>query len=374
MPGFEIGHLIAIFFVAFLVLGPGRMVEIARGLGKFTQQAQGEWWKFSQSFQEGMKNEPDKPAEASPAPETSTATSEASAPAETSTATSETATPTTPAASDAAASSTPAPVTTTPATVSTAKQKKTKKPKPSAQSIPDHLIELRRRLITSLVAIVLLTTISYVFSDTILFVLRQPAGNLKLQALSPMDGFIIHFRVALYGGLFLSAPVWIYELLMFILPGLHEQEKRLIVPGVIATVVLFLLGNVFGYIMLSNMMTFIFAMFGTELTYLPSADPFISFVVFFLVATGIAFELPIVLLILMRLGILSHQTLRKQRKISYFIIFVFAELITPVADPIVAPTVVMIPMILLFELALFIARFITPKPAAVTATGSSSSN
>lgn len=376
MPGFEIGHLIAIFFVAFLVLGPSRMVEIARGLGKFTQQAQGEWWKFSQSFQEGMKNEPVQPAEASPAPaETSTATSETTTSAEISTATSEASAQPAPAASDAAVSSSTAPVTPTPATVSKAKQKKTKKQaKPSAQSIPDHLIELRRRLITSLVAIVLLTTISYIFSDTILYVLRQPAGNLKLQALSPMDGFIIHFRVALYGGIFLSAPVWIYELLMFILPGLHEQEKRLIVPGVIATVFLFLLGNVFGYMMLSNMMSVIFAMFGNELTYLPSADPFISFVVFFLVATGIAFELPIVLLILMRLGLLSHQTLRKQRKISYFIIFVFAELITPVADPIVAPMIVMLPMIVLFELALFAARFVMPKRAEATVAGSSSSN
>ena len=113
------------------------------------------------------------------------------------------------------------------------------------------------------------------------------------------------------------------------------------------------------------MMNVLFTMFGSELNYLPSADQYISFVIYFLVATGIAFELPVLMLILMRLGIVKPDTIRKQRKIAYFVIFVFAELITPVADPIVAPTVVMLPMIALFELALFISKFIIPKPASV---------
>jgi sec-independent protein translocase protein TatC len=85
-----------------------------------------------------------------------------------------------------------------------------------------------------------------------------------------------------------------------------------------------------------------------------------------LVSTGLAFELPIVLLVLMKMGLVSPQFLRKQRRIAYFLIFVFAELITPVSDPIIAPTVVMIPMVLLFELALFASRFVVPKPAPAT--------
>jgi sec-independent protein translocase protein TatC len=232
----------------------------------------------------------------------------------------------------------------------------------------EHLEEIRSRLIISLIAIFVTTALAYVFSDAILYVLRAPAGEIKLQAFSPMDGFMIRFRVALYGGLFLAAPVWIYQIVRFIEPGLLQNEKRFIVPGVVAMVVLFMLGNIFGYLMLRNMMTFLFAMFGSELNYFPSADQYISFVVYFLVSTGLAFELPIVLLILMRMGLVSPQYLRKQRRIAYFIIFVFAELITPVADPIVAPTVVMLPMVLLFELALFASRFVVPKPAtAVTA-------
>jgi len=227
----------------------------------------------------------------------------------------------------------------------------------------EHLDELRSRLIIALIAILVTTSLAYIFSDTILYILRAPAGDIKLQAFSPLDGFMIRFRIALYGGLTFAAPVWIYQLMRYIEPALEPNEKRFLIPGVIAMVVLFLLGNAFGYLMLHNMMGVLFSMFGSELNYLPSADQYISFVVYFLISTGIAFEMPIILLILMKLGIVSPELLRKQRKIAWFVIFVFAELITPVADPIVAPTVVMIPMVLLFELALFLSRLLVPKSA-----------
>lgn len=226
----------------------------------------------------------------------------------------------------------------------------------------EHLEELRSRLIIAIIAILVTTSLAYIFSDAILLFLRAPAGDIKLQAFSPLDGFMIRFRVALYGGIALAAPVWIYQLVRYLEPALLPQEKKFIIPGVIAMVVLFLLGNAFGYAMLYNMLGFLTGMFGSELNYLPSADQYISFVVYFLISTGIAFEMPMVILILVRLGLVKPATLRKQRKVAWFIIFVFAELITPVADPIVAPTVVMLPMILLFELALFVSKFIAPKP------------
>lgn len=228
----------------------------------------------------------------------------------------------------------------------------------------DHLEELRSRLIIAIIAILVTTSLAYIFSDAILAFLRAPAGDIKLQAFSPLDGFMIRFRVALYGGIALAAPIWIYQLVRYIEPALLPQEKRFIVPVVAAMVVLFLLGNAFGYVMLFSMMGVLISMFGTELNYLPSADQYIAFVVYFLLSTGIAFELPIVMLILIRLGIVKPEFLRKRRKVAWFIIFVFAELVTPVADPIVAPTVVMMPMILLFELALFLSRFVAPKPVA----------
>ncbi len=233
--------------------------------------------------------------------------------------------------------------------------------------ILEHIEELRSRLIISIVAILITTALAYVFSDTILEILTRPAGGLKLVALSPMDGFMIRFRVALYGGLALAAPVWIYQLVRYLEPGLLPHEKRFIIPGVAGMVFLFLLGNVFGYVMLANMLTVMLTMFGTTLTYLPSADQYISFVVYFLVAVGLAFELPIVILIGMKLGIVKPEYLRKQRRVAYFILFTFAELVTPVSDPIVAPMVVMVPMVILFEIALLLSRFVVPKPKTVPA-------
>jgi sec-independent protein translocase protein TatC len=231
----------------------------------------------------------------------------------------------------------------------------------------EHFEELRSRLIISIIAILVTTALAYVFSDAILEILTRPAGGLKLVALSPMDGFMIRFRVALYGGLALAAPVWIYQVVRYLEPGLLPHERRDIIPGVAGMVVLFLLGNVFGYLMLANMLAVMLTMFGTTLTYLPSADEYISFVVYFLLAVGISFELPIVILILMKLGLVSPEFLRKQRRIAYFILFVFAELITPVSDPLVAPMVVMAPMVVLFELALLLSRFVVSKPKPTSA-------
>jgi sec-independent protein translocase protein TatC len=233
-----------------------------------------------------------------------------------------------------------------------------------------HLEELRSRLIIALIALAVTTTLSYIFSDTLLNILRAPAGNMTLKAFSPLDGFMIRFRVALYGGIFLAAPVWIYQLMRFIEPALYPNEKRYVIPGVIAMVVLFFIGNVFGYLILLNMFGPLTGMFGTPgespIEYFSAADPYIAFVVYFLLATGLGFELPIVLFVLIKLGVVSPEFLRKQRKIAWFIIFVIAELITPVSDPIVAPTLVMIPMILLYELALFLARNAAPKRATST--------
>jgi sec-independent protein translocase protein TatC len=143
----------------------------------------------------------------------------------------------------------------------------------------DHLEELRSRLIIAIIAILVTTTLAYIFSDAILAFLRAPAGDIKLQAFSPLDGFMIRFRVALYGGIALAAPIWIYQLVRYIEPALLPQEKRFIVPVVAAMVVLFLLGNAFGYVMLFSMMGVFISMFGSELNYLPSAVQYIAFVV-----------------------------------------------------------------------------------------------
>ena len=219
-----------------------------------------------------------------------------------------------------------------------------------------HLEELRSRLFISIIAVLITTALAFVFSDRIIAILKLPAGNITLHVFSPMDGFFVKWRVALFTGLALAFPVWGYQLIAFIAPGLTDQERRVIVPLVGAGFVLFALGATFGYYLLYGMINVLIALFGPELDYFPSADAYISFVVFFLLSTGIAFELPVVLYGLVRLHIISTDLLRKQRRYFYFAMFVFAEIITPVSDPVIAPLTITVPLVLLYELTLLLAR------------------
>ena len=125
--------------------------------------------------------------------------------------------------------------------------------------------------------------------------------------------------------------------------------------------VLFVLGGIFGYILLSGMLRVMFTMFGTQINYLPNATQYISFVTFFMLACGLVFELPAVLLTLVRFHVIEPSLLKRQRKIAYFLLFVFAEVITPVADPFVAPLIVMVPLVVLYEGAIFATRWVLPK-------------
>ena len=235
----------------------------------------------------------------------------------------------------------------------------------------EHLEELRKRILISLLAILIVTAVALIFSDTILKVLLIPAGGMKLNAFSLMDGFMIKFRIALYIGIAMAFPIWGFELYGFIGPGLHDNERKALVPGLLASSVLFILGVLFGYYLLREMITVMIALFPPEVAFLPAADDYISFVTFFLVACGVAFQLPVVIIILVQLHILSAAILKKQRKIAYFALFVFAEIATPVTDPIIAPLVVMIPLVILYEASILVAvriesrRLKGSKPRAI---------
>jgi sec-independent protein translocase protein TatC len=213
----------------------------------------------------------------------------------------------------------------------------------------DHLEELRTRILISLLAIVIVTAVALIFSDTILKFLLAPSGGLRLKAFGLMDGFMIKFRIALYIGVAAAFPIWGFELYRFIVPGLLARERKALLPGLLVSTCLFVVGAVFGYYLLGEMIHVMITLFPPEVDFLPAADAYISFVTFFLLACGIAFQLPVVIIILVQLRILSASILRKQRRIAYFILFAFAEIITPVSDPIVAPLVVLIPLILLYE-------------------------
>jgi sec-independent protein translocase protein TatC len=229
-------------------------------------------------------------------------------------------------------------------------------PKPTDQmSWVEHLEELRSRLIVCIIAICITTALAFLVSDNLIVLLKIPAGNIILHVFGPMDGFFVKWRISLFSGVALAFPVWSYEIISYISPGLTTQEKRVILPLVFVAFILFLIGVAFGYYLLFGMIGVLVAMFGTQLEYFPAADAYMSFASFFLLSTGLAFEMPVVLYALVQLHILSVELLKKQRRYFYFAMFVFAEIITPVSDPIIAPLTITLPMVLLYELTIIVA-------------------
>ena len=116
----------------------------------------------------------------------------------------------------------------------------------------DHLEELRRRILISLLAILIIASVALIFSNTILKVLLIPAGGMQLKAFSLMDGFMIKLRIALYIGVAAAFPIWAFELYRFIVPALLERERKAVLPGLLVSSLLFALGVVFGYYLLAR--------------------------------------------------------------------------------------------------------------------------
>ncbi len=230
-------------------------------------------------------------------------------------------------------------------------------------TLVEHLEELRKRLIISVIAILVTTTLVFFVSDLLLQILVAPSGGLSLKAFSLTDGFMIKARIALVGGVALAFPVWAFHIIRYVSPGLMDTERHVIFPAMAFALFLFLLGVVFGYAMLSGMIRALVTFFPTGVELLPNADDYISFVLFFLLASGTAFQLPTVIVVLVQLRIVKTDYLRKNRKYTYFAMFAFAEIITPVADPIVAPMVVMGPLIVLYELSVILGRRIEARRA-----------
>lgn len=219
-----------------------------------------------------------------------------------------------------------------------------------------HLEELRRRIFISLAAILAISLVAFIFSDQILKLILLPSGGMHLKAFSLMDGFLIKWQLALYTGIVVAFPVWAFQLYSFISPGLLATERKMVFPLTFGSLVLFAIGTAFGFYLLWGVIRVLVQFFPADVDLLPTADDYISFVIFFLLACGLAFQLPTILVFLVQLRVLSTQVMRKQRRLAYFILFAFAEIITPVADPIVAPLTVMGPLLILYEFSIFIGR------------------
>ena len=238
----------------------------------------------------------------------------------------------------------------------------------SGGELLDHLGELRRRLIVSALAVIAASAACYFLSDWLLSIMLLPSGGLHLRAFALMDGFMIRLRLSLYAGIVVAFPVWAWQAVRFVSPGLLPKEKRRLGPVLAAAILLFAAGTVFGYYLLGMMIRVLITLFPPQIEYLPSAADYLSFVAFFLLGCGIAFQLPCMLLLLVSTGVIRAETLRRRRRVAWFILFAFAEIITPVADPIVAPLTVMAPLLVLYEASVFVARRMDARRETTMAT------
>jgi sec-independent protein translocase protein TatC len=218
----------------------------------------------------------------------------------------------------------------------------------------EHLEELRDRLIRAAIAVFVCTFIAAAFTNQILTLLILPYGE-KLQTLGPTEGIAIFFRVALTAGLVLAMPYLIYQFLMFILPGLEENEKRYVRWGVPVATLLFLIGVAFAWFILvptaigflSTFQDDIFSAEWQSKQYIP----FITSIVFWI---GVSFETPLILFIMTKLGLVTPQFLLKQWRFAVIIIAILAAMITPTIDPF-NMALVMLPLFALYGLSILLS-------------------
>jgi sec-independent protein translocase protein TatC len=206
-------------------------------------------------------------------------------------------------------------------------------------SFLDHLDELRRRLVAAALSLAFGTVVALVFLDRIFdFIMRPlyeklPAGS-KLIYTEPTEAFMLKFKIALLAGLVIGAPLIMWQLWLFIAPGLYSHEKRFALPFVIMASVFFVGGAAFNHYVLFPMAWVFLASFTTDyMMFMPRIAPVFSLYAMLMVAMGLIFEMPAVILVLARMGLVTAGFLWRQIKYAVLIIFVLAAVITPTGDP-----------------------------------------
>ncbi len=242
----------------------------------------------------------------------------------------------------------------------------------SRAPLMDHLIELRRRLIWSFLALGIAFGISFYYAGKIFAFLVQPliagfgTGQGRLVYTKLYEAFFTEVRVALFAAFFLAFPIIAIQIWAFVAPGLYTKEKRAFLPFLIATPVLFVAGGALAYYVVMPLAIKFFLGYqgqipGIQQEALPAMGEYLSFVMHFILAFGIAFLLPILLMLLERAGLVTRQQLKGGRRYAILVAFVVAAIATP--PDIVSQFLLAIPLILLYELSLIAIWFTERKRA-----------
>lgn len=255
-------------------------------------------------------------------------------------------------------------------------RKKKKKSPTGDMSLVEHLQELRRRVIISLLALLAGTIVGFIWYQHAPFgtmplgeILRGPYcelppesradftrdGECRLLATRLFEMFMLRLKVGALAGLVLSSPVWLYQIWAFIVPGLHKKERRSTFTFVTLAVMLFVLGALIAYFIVGFALEFLMTM-GTEFAVSAlTGQDYYNFLLGLLVIFGVSFEVPLIIIMLNIVGVLEYQTLKEKRRMIILILFVFAAFMTPGQDPF-SMVVLAACLVLLVEMAIQFTR------------------
>ncbi|MBW1892145.1 MAG: twin-arginine translocase subunit TatC [Deltaproteobacteria bacterium] len=231
-----------------------------------------------------------------------------------------------------------------------------------------HLDELRTRLIRCFIAVGVGFVASYAFKEKLFEILIKPLTSVmnpgdKIIFTGLPEAFFTYLKVAFLSGLMLSVPVILYEFWMFVAPGLYKKERKMLIPIIILSSVFFLGGSLFGYFIVFPFGFRFFLSFTTDtIQALPSMKEYLGFSSKLLLAFGIVFELPLVITFLARLGIVTVEFLKANRKYAILIFFAGAAILTP--PDVITQTMMAVPLMLLYEISIVGARIFGKKKPA----------
>ena len=238
----------------------------------------------------------------------------------------------------------------------------------SKLSLLDHLLELRQRLIKSVIAVAVASVIAFIFYEWIFYILKLPTEGLNLIYIEMTEMLGTIMKVCLITGIILAMPYLVYHGIMFVSPALTPKEKKYVYFILPWIALMFTGGVVFSYFVLIPPATKFLVSFGSGI-----ASPeirvgnYISVVARLLLAIGIVFEMPVITTFLARVGVLKPKWLSDHRKTAIIFAFILAAIITPTFDPI-NQSLVAVPLIILYEMSIWLARLVYKKPPVEAAT------
>jgi sec-independent protein translocase protein TatC len=237
-------------------------------------------------------------------------------------------------------------------------------------SLWEHLDELRSRLFKSALALVVIFVIAFSNGDRIISFLALPlkkalpSDKIALHFLGPMEVFMGTVKIGMLAAFIVGAPIWLYQFWRFVEPALYENEKKLVTPFALATMVMFIVGCAFGFYGVIPMSLEYLINLGLKV-----GDPMITvkdyldLLIWMVIGCGLVFETPVLLVLLGMVGILDSAMLAKSRKYVVILIFIIAAIVTPSPDP-MSQTALAIPMTIMYEASIWILRLIEKRRLA----------